>query len=205
MKGPAEKPVMKRKKCDFKTKVITDKIYLEELKRLDIEAKRKKEQAEKRKEARLLKQKMNNKDEEEEELEEEDFDDDEEEELELLEETDEEIMEEDELAETDEEYLISFWKSLSPPVAEDDIIHKWYGAVYEHKKKFHLYVGKATRRFLYDEDGPVTAIELDCLKPRIGTGTILEAYDKARKDVDRFPLCNIIAGPLNIVPMRNNK
>ena len=84
-------------------------------------------------------------------------------------------------------------------------MHKWFGAVYEHKSKCHLYVGKAIRRFLDDEGGPVSSIELDCLKPRIGTGTILESYEDDRRDLDQFPLYNIIAGPLQVEPLHSRK
>ena len=60
------------------------------------------------------------------------------------------------------------------------------------------------RRFLYDKDGPVSSIELDCLKPRIGSG-MLEEYANDKKDIDHFALHNIICGPINIIPLRLNK
>ena len=219
MKGPTNKPAAKRKRCDFKTKVVTDKTYVDELKRLEKAGDEKKASKGKKgmKKKKAKKQ-----------IEFEDMDiggnagvkfeenevgvdenEEEEENSEIMEETDEEIVEEDTDEEIDllgdEAYLIALWKKLSPPEKEDDITNKWYGAIYEHKNKCHLYVGKAIRRFLYDEKGPVSSIELDCLKPRVGTGTVLESYDNARHDIDRFPLHNIIAGPLHVAPLRSNK
>ena len=73
----------------------------------------------------------------------------------------------------DEEELKQLWKKLSPPLPEESLVEKWYGATYHGKKKSHLYVGKAIRRFLEDANGPVQGMELDCLSPHVGTGTIL--------------------------------
>ena len=203
MKGPTEKPIVNRKKCDFKTKIVTDSSYVDEIKRLDTITKERKEQVEKRKELKLLKQKNQQKKEFESDSDDEDEIEDDEE---VSSETEEEMTEdEDEVtAASDEESLISLWKSLSSPTKEEEVIQKWYGAIYMHKKKMHLYVGKVTRRFLYDEGGPVTAIELDCLKPRIESGTVLESYDNQHKDIDRFPIHNIIAS-ISVIPLRNNK
>ena len=53
---------------------------------------------------------------------------------------------------------------------------------------------------LGDEDGPATSIELDCLKPQVGSGTILQSYDKSQqRDIGIFMLHNVIAGPLRDV------
>ena len=48
----------------------------------------------------------------------------------------------------DESALQELWKSLSPPQTEESILQKWYGIIYDGKKKSYLYVGKATGRFL---------------------------------------------------------
>ena len=153
MKGPTNKPAAKRKRCDFKTKVVTDETYVAELKRLENEAEEKK--ANKGKKG-IKKKKANKKIEfdmdigEDAEVEDEEnevgVDDNEEEEnSEIMEETDEEIVEEDTDKEInllgDEGYLLELWKTLSPPVKEDDITNKWYSAIYEHKIKYHLYDG----------------------------------------------------------------
>ena len=65
--------------------------------------------------------------------------------------------------------------TVSPPVPEESVVQQWYGAIYHGKKKSHLYVGKAICRFLEDADGLVQGIELDCLSPHVGTGTIIQA------------------------------
>ena len=59
------------------------------------------------------------------------------------------------------EELRQLWKKLSPPVPEESVVQQWYGAMYHGKKKSHLYVRKAIRRFLEDVDGPVQGMGLD--------------------------------------------
>lgn len=51
-----------------------------------------------------------------------------------------------------------------------------------------------------------TAVEIDCLKPHVGSETILESVpEHLGGDVGRFPLYNVIAGPLEVIPMRGRK
>ena len=71
---------------------------------------------------------------------------------------------------------------------------------YTKRKKSYLYIGKATR-FLLDKDGLANALELDCLKPSVGNGTVLQSYDKStERDLFVYPLHNIIAGPIKVIP-----
>ena len=94
-------------------------------------------------------------------------------------------------------------KGTSPPTPEDEVTKGWYGAIYREKKKSYLYVGKATRRFLLDKDGLANALELDCLKPRVGKGTALQSYDKStERDLFIYPLHNTIAGPIKVIPKK---
>ena len=98
------------------------------------------------------------------------------------------------------------WEKLSPPVSEESVVQKWYGIIYNGKKKGHLYVGKATRRFLDDVDGPVSGFEFDCLKPHIGTGTVLTSIpDHLERDIGIFPIHDIIDGPLEVMPLKSGK
>ena len=64
---------------------------------------------------------------------------------------DEEIDEDDESLsdddDGDEKHLKRVWNLLNPPYTEEDVTKGWYGAIYEHGKKNHLYIGKATRHF----------------------------------------------------------
>jgi len=51
------------------------------------------------------------------------------------------------------------WKIISPPVKEEDIIGKWFGVVYRTEKFAPaLYVAKALKRFLADENGIVECL-----------------------------------------------
>ena len=55
--------------------------------------------------------------------------------------------------------LQSLWKSISPPTKDEDILQRWFGCIYQEynktkgSKKQALFVAKATRRFLRDENG----------------------------------------------------
>ena len=60
------------------------------------------------------------------------------------------------------------WKTLNPPVKEDQILGKWYAIIYSSKRSSMLFVGKVLRRFLDDENGPTESLEIKCLKPKAG-------------------------------------
>ena len=54
-----------------------------------------------------------------------------------------------------------------------------------------------------DKDGLANALELDCLKPHVGNGTVLQSYDKStERDLFINTLHNIIAGPVKIMPKK---
>ena len=56
-----------------------------------------------------------------------------------------------------------------------------------------------------DDDGPVTCIELRCLKPKVGSGTILEETPPHLKPDDWiFQIQDVIAGPLPDVEYKGN-
>ena len=96
-------------------------------------------------------------------------------------------------------YLKNVWKSISPPLCEEDVINKYYAGIYfDVKKKTHLFVGKATKRFLVDENGLAAALELDCFKKKVGfKDNILEDYQPHQKrDVAIFPVQHIISSDL---------
>ena len=59
MKGPTDKPAVKRRRVDLKTKIVTDAEYLAELHRLKEEEERKKEKKTKRKAKQERQQKEN--------------------------------------------------------------------------------------------------------------------------------------------------
>ena len=66
-------------------------------------------------------------------------------------------------------FLRNVWEGLSPPINDMEVIGKWYGIIYWHGNKQHLYVGKVIAR---------------CLKPNVGTGTILESHQSICQILD---------------------
>ena len=98
--------------------------------------------------------------------------------------------------------LLQFWKSVSPPVNESSIKGKWFAAIYEDRNRKSLYIGRAVRRFLMEDDGDVTHLELDCLKPRVGNVDILDGYPPDH-DGDKYlyPLEDVLGGPLDVIPV----
>ena len=215
MKGPVDKPVAKRRKVHMKTKIITDENYLAELKMHETEKVRKKEKKQaaedKKKEKKTVNKKINfgkrntwKRKISESTTEDESSDDS------IEEETEEEIIESEEevssVEKSDEERLKDLWESLSPPISESEVTQKWYGVVYEQQKKNYLYVGKALRRFLVDADGPVTSIQIECLKQHVGTEPILESIPPhLPRDIYECPIYNIIEGPLVVAPLKGDK
>lgn len=166
IKGPLDKPKPVRRKVDWKTKVMSSENYLEKL----CEANEKKPS---KKRQKIDKEKEDKEDQ-------------------MVEsETEEEIIESSEAEEEgeEEEKLIKLWKWLSPPTPEDKVKGKWFAVVFKPESKLQkkrssppsLYIGKATTRFLVDQDGPACGIEFDCLKPHVGSGNTLESYTGASR------------------------
>ena len=57
-----------------------------------------------------------------------------------------------------------------------------------------------------DADGPATGIELDCLKPHFGSGTVFERIPShLPRDIDLFDIEDVFAGPLLVKPVKGNK
>ena len=73
------------------------------------------------------------------------------------------------------------------------------------KKGKKLCIGRLTRRFLEDKDGEVDGIEMRCLKPKVGLGTVMEDTPDHLPDIGIFKMYDIIDGPLDIVPLKGNK
>ena len=100
--------------------------------------------------------------------------------------------------------MLETWKSLSPPVSEEDFKGKWQAAIFEQDGKQIMCVGRVIRRLLTEKDGQVTHMELDCLKPKVGNGNILEGYPDGQSDHYAFPIHNVFGGPLQseLVPKK---
>ena len=100
------------------------------------------------------------------------------------------------------------WKQLNPPISEDDIKGKWYTCIFRGKCQ-DLFRGRALQWFLTDsieEGGYTAAMEVDCLKQKLGTADgILGENTFEKKDIGIVPVTNIIAGSLKVVPLENGK
>ena len=70
--------------------------------------------------------------------------------------------------------LNKLWNSLSPPFQESSVINQLYGVVYETKKLQILYIGKLLHCLIDDENWDIELLQIRCLKPKVGMGTILE-------------------------------
>ena len=46
--------------------------------------------------------------------------------------------------------------------------------------------------------GPIDKLEMECLKLKVGTGTMLEDNFTHNQDINMFSLSDIIAGPLEV-------
>ena len=61
--------------------------------------------------------------------------------------------------------LHATWKSLAPPVKEDNLKEYYYAVIYiDPKNNKKMFVGRVLQRWLHDEQGSVQAITFDFLK-----------------------------------------
>ena len=96
--------------------------------------------------------------------------------------------------------LKNFWASLSPPACESDILNNWFTCVYQIKNKPHLFIRKLIEMFLHDENGPIAALSIDCLKLLIGSGNILESIPLHLPcDIGVFPFQDIFYGLIGCI------
>ena len=99
-------------------------------------------------------------------------------------------------------FLRNCWDALSPPIPENDLVNAWYaGIFYGAKKKGTLYLGRITKRFLKEKDGPVDCFEVNCLKPLSAPSNIVleERPIHLSPDLGLFNSYDIIACPLQSV------
>ena len=52
---------------------------------------------------------------------------------------------------------------------------------------------------------PVDSIEFRCLKPKTGSGTVVDDTPEHLPDIGLFELHDVILGPLEVVPLKGNK
>ena len=97
--------------------------------------------------------------------------------------------------------LKEFWSQISPPVPEENLKGEWFVAIYKKGGKELMYVGRAKRRFLEEEGGCVTHMELSCLKPRVGLDNVLFGYPSGQEDDFVYAVEDVIGGPLSVDPV----
>ena len=56
-----------------------------------------------------------------------------------------------------------------------------------------------------EEDGKVCSVEMSCLKPKVGLGTLMEETPEHLPDVAIFQIEDIIDGPITALPMKRKK
>ena len=62
------------------------------------------------------------------------------------------------------QYLVKLWDELNPPAKETDLISKVVGFIfYVDKGKQHLFLDRIKRRYLDEENGPVTMLLIESL------------------------------------------
>ena len=87
-----------------------------------------------------------------------------------------------------------------PPTKEEYLQECYFAVVYvDPKKQRSMFIGKAIKRWLHDEQGTVQAITFDFLKPKtINEDDILDKHDQDGTDQEIIPVQQIIAGPLRV-------
>ena len=103
-------------------------------------------------------------------------------------------------------YLRSVWQDINLPTPEDELIGRFYGAIYyDMRRRPLLYIGRVQRRFLKDAEGPASELTLDCLSLAVSTATVLKEPPIHLRDVGEFTVDNIIAGPVEATLMNLGK
>ena len=128
MKGPTEKPPVKWRKIDKKTKVITDELYAQEIRQIhkketqkkSMFAKQQKKSIKKKTEYEMSESTANS------------SNDQSEDENEIGESSKDKLSDPESENFCLEDKLVSLWGSLSPPTKEENLIQKWYGCIYEN-------------------------------------------------------------------------
>ena len=99
----------------------------------------------------------------------------------------------------DEEMLKNFW-------AISDVLNKWYACAYQIKNKLQLFIVKSIERFLHYENVQLAALSIDCLKPPVGSGNILESIPSHLPcDIGVFPFQDIFYGPTEVLSIKNDR
>ena len=102
--------------------------------------------------------------------------------------------------------LKNFLGSLSLSPYKSDVWNKWFTCAYQVKNKLRLLIEKLIKRFQHDENGPIAALNIDCLKAPIGSGNIVESMPlHLPHDIGVFPFQDIFYGLIEVFPMNNGR
>ena len=98
----------------------------------------------------------------------------------------------------------SLWESVGKVFPHQFLRYKFLergmSAFSRPRKKPYLYIGRTTRRFLNDEGGLITALEIDCLEQKLGvTDNVLK---QGQQDIGIFAVKDVICGPLQMFPLQ---
>ena len=88
--------------------------------------------------------------------------------------------------------LITSWNSFSPAVAEESVLGKWYAVIYSTKRTGQLFVSKIMKHFMVDENSTVDCLNVLCLKPKVGSGTLLDDTPSHLPNIRLFNLADVI-------------
>ena len=66
-----------------------------------------------------------------------------------------------------------------PPIPENNLENAWYtGIFYGAKKMGTSYLGRITKRFLKEKDGPIDCFEVNCLRANVcKNGAVLALFN----------------------------
>ena len=96
--------------------------------------------------------------------------------------------------------LNQLWNELNLATPENDIVRKFYAACWKSTKtkKEGVLIGKVKKRFLYEAEGRAISLEIDFLKPRVGSSTTLDEYPPGTRDLAICPINDLISGSLEV-------
>ena len=69
------------------------------------------------------------------------------------------------------------------------------------KEKKRLCIEHLTKLFLEDENGRACQVQMACLKPKVGLGTMMEKTPEHLPDIGLFSIKDIIDGLFEVLPL----
>ena len=113
----------------------------------------------------------------------------------------EEDQDDDNINANASKHLLETWSYLAQPAKESDITGKWFVGIYQAKRTKRLCIGELIKWFLDNENGIMYAIKMECLKPKVGLGTIMEDTPDHLPDVGVFNIEDVVDDPLEALPL----